>query len=530
MQYHTILANIFVSSILFGQTNQSGELPIGLTEEEKNNIHIIYEMGRDTDPPIAPVRNVAEFERMSGVLIRYPFGISVEIIRELSEDLIVYCLVSSAQQNSALNSMSSGNVNTNNVEFITGPTDSYWTRDYGPWWVVDGENNMSIVDFTYNRPRPNDNEAPLKISQSLNVPYYSVDIVHAGGNYMTDGYGISASSNLVYEENIMSNDELNNLMNLYYGIETYHVIADPNNTYIEHIDCWGKYLSPTKVLIREVAASHPQYSEVELVANYFSEVLNNWGEPWEVFRVWTPNDQPYTNSIIVNNKVLVPIMNSSWDDEALAVYETAMPGYEVIGLTGTWESTDALHCRVKGIPDLKMLQLFHKPLRDTIAPLQLSGYQLELDIDDLSGAGIIEESVKVFWRKESMAVYDSSLMYQSDIPEEPNKYIGYIPVQAFASSIHYYVQGADSTGRVEASPLAGYHSFYALPTDGCSSWERGDMDNSGAIDILDVLILADLIVYNDSAGVCCESVADINTDGILSIIDIVSLVSMVISQ
>ena len=240
MQYHTILANIFVSSILFGQTNQSGELPIGLTEEEKNNIHIIYEMGRDTDPPIAPVRNVAEFERMSGVLIRYPFGISVEIIRELSEDLIVYCLVSSAQQNNALNSMSSGNVNTNNVEFITGPTDSYWTRDYGPWWVVDGENNMSIVDFTYNRPRPNDNEAPFKISQSLNVPYYSVDIVHAGGNYMTDGYGISASSNLVYEENIMSNDELNNLMNLYYGIETYHVIADPNNTYIEHIDCWGK--------------------------------------------------------------------------------------------------------------------------------------------------------------------------------------------------------------------------------------------------------------------------------------------------
>ena len=85
MQYHTILANIFVSSILFGQTNQSGELPIGLTEEEKNNIHIIYEMGRDTDPPIAPVRNIAEFERMSGVLIRYPFGISVEIIREFQK-------------------------------------------------------------------------------------------------------------------------------------------------------------------------------------------------------------------------------------------------------------------------------------------------------------------------------------------------------------------------------------------------------------------------------------------------------------
>ena len=140
---------------------------------------------------------------MSGVLIRYPFGISLDIIRELAEDLIVYCLVSSSQQNSALNSMNSANVNTNNVEFIAGPTDSYWTRDYGPWWVVDGDNNMSIVDFTYNRPRPNDNDAPLKISEFLNVPYYSVDIVHSGGNYMTDGYGTSASSSLVYEENDM---------------------------------------------------------------------------------------------------------------------------------------------------------------------------------------------------------------------------------------------------------------------------------------------------------------------------------------
>ena len=36
------------------------------------------------------------------------------------------------------------------------------------------------------------------------------------------------------------------------GIDTYHVIPDPNDTYIDHIDCWGKYLSPTKVIIREV--------------------------------------------------------------------------------------------------------------------------------------------------------------------------------------------------------------------------------------------------------------------------------------
>ena len=526
MRYINITITLFLLSVSRGEELQPDELPIGLTEAEKNNMHIIYEMGRDTDPPQSPVRNVAEYERMSGVIIRYPFGISLEIIRELSEDVIIYCLVSSSQENSALSSMSGGDVNTNNVQFITGQTDSYWTRDYGPWWVVDGNNDMSIVDFTYNRPRPNDNDAPLKTSQYLDVPYFSVDIVHAGGNYMTDGYGISSSTDLVYEENNWSDDALDNLMNQYYGINTYHVISDPNNTYIDHIDCWGKYLSPTKVLIREVPSNHPQYDEIESVANYFSESQNNWGDPWEVFRVWTPNDQPYTNSIIINNKVLVPIMNSSWDNAALDSYEVALPGYEVLGFTGTWESTDALHCRVKGIPDLGMLQLFHKPLRDTISPIALHGYEIELNVDDLSDSGIIEESVKVFWKNESMSDYDSTQLYPDDI----DKYTGYIPAQVIESSLNYFVQVSDSSGRVESSPLAGYHSFYALSTDVCNNWSTGDIDNSGSLDIIDVLILAELIVYNNSPGTCCESVADINIDGTLNIIDISTLASLVISQ
>ena len=67
---------------------------------------------------------------------------------------------------------------------------------------------------------------------------------------MTDGLGIAASSDLVYQENNIPDESLNNLMEQYYGIQTYHVIDDPNNTYIDHIDCWGKYLSHTKVLIR----------------------------------------------------------------------------------------------------------------------------------------------------------------------------------------------------------------------------------------------------------------------------------------
>ena len=330
MKYSLIILGVM--NTLWGFDSSVKELPIGLTTEEKSRIHEIYSMGRSTDPPPTPIRNIAEYERMSGALIRYPFGISTDIIREMAEDVIVYCLVSSSLQSSAYNNMNNAGVNMDNVEFVLGNTDSYWTRDYGPWWVVDGDRNVSVVDFTYNRPRPNDNAAPTKMSDLLGVPYFASDIVHAGGNYMTDGYGISASSDLVYEENDMSQNDIHVLMNQYYGTDTYHVVDDPNNTYIDHIDCWGKYLSPTKILIREVPSSHPQYDEIESTATYFGNSTNKWGEPWDVYRVWTPNDQPYTNSFILNEKVFVPIMNNQWDDDALLAYEEAMPGYEILPL------------------------------------------------------------------------------------------------------------------------------------------------------------------------------------------------------
>jgi len=517
---------LFLFPCLFATDRFNGELPIGLTEEEKTRVHEIYNMGRETDPPPGPIRNIAEYERMEGVLIRYPFGISTAVIAEMSEDVTVYCLVSSSQQNSANSSMENGGVNMGNVVYVTGSTDSYWTRDYGPWWVVDGNRGVSVVDFTYNRPRPNDNQAPTKMANYLDAPYFASDIVHAGGNYMTDGLGTSASTDLVYVENFIPNSQVLQIMEDYYGIDTYHVLDDPNNTYIDHIDCWGKYLSPTKVMIREVPASHAQYGEIEATATYFRNSTNEWGEPWDVYRVWTPNDQPYTNSLILNEKVLVPITGSSWDDEALTAYEEAMPGFDILPFTGSWESTDALHCRIKGIPDLEMLQIFHNPINDSTEAID-NGYPVEVIIDDLSEAGLIEDSIKVFWKIPSMNDWNSEYLYGSAIPEEPNTWSGWIPTQE-EGTIQYYIQSADSSGRIENSPLAGWHEFWALPPNTCLEWDLGDMNNSGNIDVFDILLLADYVNSGYFPGSCPQTVSDINSDGNLNVIDVIFLVNMII--
>ena len=218
------IKKILMFSLLLS-TLLAEELPIGFTLDELSNLDIISTMGRETTPPPQPVRNIAEYEPMQGVLIRYPFGISTSLIASMAEDVKIYCLVSNSLQNSAYNSMNNGGVNMDNVEFILGSTDSYWTRDYGPWWVVDGNNSISVVDHTYNRPRPNDNDVPLRVANYFNTPYFASDIVTAGGNYMTDGLGIGASSLLIYDENpSLSESVIHDLMQEYYGVHEYYTI------------------------------------------------------------------------------------------------------------------------------------------------------------------------------------------------------------------------------------------------------------------------------------------------------------------
>jgi len=294
------------------------------------------------------------------------------------------------------------------------------------------------------------------------------------------------------------------------------VVDDPNNTYIDHIDCWGKYLSPHKVLIREVPTWHAQYDEIEEVADYFANSLTIYGEPWEVFRVYTGSNQPYTNSIILNEKVMVPIINNSYDD-ALAAYAEAMPGYEIIGFTGSWESTDALHCRAKGIPDLEMLQIFHNPINDQDEAQ--NSYMVDAIIDDLSEAGLISEELKVFWWTDDMN--ESETIIMNICPQDiPDCYTASIPGQSSNTIIRYYIQALDNTGRLETLPMAGHYSFNAV---GGTAFENGDLNMDGVINILDVIALVNVVLSGEQ-----NDMADLNSDGMINILDIILLVNIIL--
>lgn len=409
----------------------------------------------ETNPPGAPVRPIAEFEPASAVLIRYPLGIPTSLVAELADTAQVICIVSSTStQNSATSAFNNAGVNMANVSFMIAPTDSYWTRDYGPWFIFDGLDEYAVVDFVYNRPRPNDNNIPQAFANLYDINYFGMNLQQTGGNYMTDGINTAAQSHIAYTENSgLGQSGVDAKMQNYLGISSYLVYQDPNGTYIDHIDCWGKFLAPDKVLIRSVPTSHSAYTALEAVANSFASTNCAWGYPYEVYRVYTPNNQPYTNSLILNKRVFVPIMNSSYDQAALNVYRSALPGYDVIGITGAystpWESTDALHCRTHEIPDSDMIWIGHSPL---FGEAEGTYFDINATIKAHSGAPIPSDSVYVAYRVNQGSWQQTNLTHLTG-----TSYSTSLTGFASGDSIYYYIYAADETGKRSTHPLTAQY-------------------------------------------------------------------------
>lgn len=420
----------------------------------------------ETAPPPGPVRPVAEWEPASRVLIRYPLGIPTALVVHLANTTPVVCIVAnSSTQTQATNAFSSAGVNMANVSFMMAQTDSYWTRDYGPWFNVNGLNQVGIVDFPYNRPRPNDDEIPRTFATQYSYPLYGMNVTNTGGNYMTDGIFTGAQTDLVYTENTgQTQAQVGTKMLNYLGITDFNAIPDPNNTYIDHIDCWGKFLAPDKVLIRSVPTSHAQYDEIEAAAAFFASHNCAWGYPYKVYRVYTPQNQPYTNSVILNNKVFVPIMNNANDAAALQAYRTALPGYEVIGITGAsstpWESTDALHCRVHEIADKEMLNIAHSPYFGMVN----TGYDgsLSVNILALSSTSLYSDSTFVSY-KVNQGVWQRIALTSTG----GTAYNGHFPTTFVAGdTIRYFIHTADLSGRSLNHPYTAAldpHKFWFAP-------------------------------------------------------------------
>jgi agmatine/peptidylarginine deiminase len=451
-----------------------------VTSNNSKNTTITVAQFTATAPPATAVRSIAEFEPQRGALIRasvsgssVTFGVPLQLIQEIAEDDTLYIVCSNqTAANTIQNYLTINSILASHIKYIFNATNSHWTRDYGPWFVENETHQLEVIDFPYNRNRPNDSQVPRAFALSTGVPVYGMPLLHTGGNFMTDGMGVAASCDLVtYENSCYDQTELDSIYLHYLGINTYHQIPDPLNSYIQHIDCWGKFLAPDKIMILQVPSTNANYTDLENAAQYFANQTSSYGNKYKVYRVYTPNNQPYTNSLILNNKVLVPMnptYGSSCYQAALASYQEAMPGYEIIGVSyNDWYDTDALHCRAIQLPESDMLRIVHQPIMDSI-PYQTS-VTIAAQVYSLGYNSGITHTVSLHYKVNQNDYQTIPMTLQS------NQYEAVISNLNPNDTVRYYIEATNSNNKQEFHPYMGVvepHLFYLKSGSSINQWNQ----------------------------------------------------------
>ncbi len=466
------------------------------------------------DAPVPPVRAVAEWEPAFGALIRWPLGIPSSLVVELASDDSLYVLVrNQSQENQARNTFSSWNVNLDHCRFIHAPTNSHWTRDWGPHSVFDGNGEWGITDPWFNGypwvpplsvpgdqigqgcegPSPGDRHGRANVADKMGrdpdegdgeggFRYADDDAVNAalaaelgcglfmmpafctGGNFMADGHGTAFSTEQMYRENAPYMDEagFRALASEYLGIDNYVFLGGTENNGIQHIDCWAKLLDEETIMVKRPPVWHEEYARIEANIQILEGLTNCYGRPYRIVRIDTPpydgyNVAAYTNSLILNRKVLVPLFGIAGDQAALQTFQDAMPGYEVLGFYGAWYHYDALHCRTMGIFDRHMLRIVHRRL-DEETPVA-AGFEVAALLDDRSGAGPDFGSLWVHWRLEGGTTWTP---VELSPMAAPDSFMAVIPAQPIDSVVEYYIEAASLSGRHEFMPRPAPDGFYSF--------------------------------------------------------------------
>ncbi len=461
--------------------------------------------GHASAQPVQPVRMCAEWEPALGTLIRWPLGIPSALVVELAEDDSLYVLVETpGQESQARSAFSSWGVNLGHCRFIYAQTYSHWTRDWGPHSVFDGDGVWGIVDPVFDgypwvsgcdlrgtagalpaaelappaerqgdRGWEEDDAVNEVLAQEFGCPLHQLPAYLTGGNLMVDGHGTAFSTEQMVDENApqWSQMEFLGLALQYVGATDYHILSNPDLYGLQHIDCWAKLLDEETILVKSLPLWHPEVSCIEAVVEELEQLTTCYDRPYKIVRVFCAaysgnNTAAYTNSLILNKKVLVPLFGISSDQAALNTIQAAMPGYEVIGFSyGSWYYYDALHCRTMGIFDRHMLRIWHRPLDEHM--LESAEFPIEVMIDDRSEAGLVADSLRVYWRVAGGAAWNPVALTAT---AGPDSFTAGIPGQPPGTTVEYYITAADSSGRRETLPRPAPASYYTFTvTDAMST-------------------------------------------------------------
>ena len=459
------------------------DLPNYMTNEELKLYKTYIPPSGNTDdlnPPVSPVRTMAEWEEFRAIQITWTSQtyILAQMVDYMQDEcqVIIVC----SDSNSVKSQLTGYGVPLVNLKYIHASFNSIWCRDYGPWCVYTNNiDTMRIIDWIYNRPRPQDDLIPGVIANYLNVPLHQMttapnNLTATGGNFMADGHGTGFSSKLILNENPGKTEaEIDTLMKKYMGIKRYIFMNTLPYDGIHHIDMHMKLLDEETLMVGQYPTGVADGPFIEQNLQY---VLSNYqtcfNKPYKVVRIpmppsssgqYPPNSSyfTYTNSLIVNKTVIVPIYGFSQDTTALRIYRDAMPGYRVVGINcnSIIPSSGAIHCISKEIGVAEPVFISHSGLRNTNNTT--TPYVVKAMIKSKSGIS----NARLFWTTDTTAGYT-----QVNMTQAIDTFTASIPAKPLNTKVYYYISATSNSSRTVTKPItAPSGNFRFLVTNITSS-------------------------------------------------------------
>lgn len=456
-------------------------------------------------------RTAAEWEPATGTMIVWPLSVPYKLVIELAKNTHLYTLVandSAKKEADKWYSIWGIDSSTNTFIYAQQGIDAWWTRDWGPSAVFTTDGTMKLADGKYIYSTPNtklgcddtlhflytakdspptktqiDDNATIPFAKGIGVEVLDLPFINTGGNVLTDGLGTTFSTCILLNENKFYNVPKEKFIQLnkeLLGISNYHIISNFEKSGIQHIDCFMKLLDEERILVAEPPADHELNSIYQnIIDNELKKLKTPYGRSYEIIRIKTERYKEerlaaYTNSIIINKTIYVPLFQIKLDSAALKTWQQAMPGYTVKGFEFAledepivsnelkdhykeygWNSGDALHCRTRAVWDAQMLFMSTKRITSEVDAKNKN--IVYTTIIDYSKKGLVKENCNLFWRAEGENEWKTVALTQT---ENPQHFFAEIPYHQKAATVEYYLSAESTSGKKETQPRTAPVGFY----------------------------------------------------------------------
>ncbi len=243
-------------------------------------------------------------------------------------------------------------VRHNHVRFFHIPTNEPWCRDHGPIFVVrDKAPKLAIVDWGYNAwgfkypPFDLDDDVPIRISERLNLPIYSPDMILEGGSIDVNGEGalLTTTSCLLNPNRNpeMNQSQIESMLKANLGVKQILWLGDgiEGDDTDGHIDDICRFIGPQHVVLTlEEDYEDENYMALQDNLSRLTEQKVG-GKSLKVTRLPMPSKlvrdgmrlpASFANFYIANKAVLVPSFSDPNDKLVKCILQSAFPDREIV--------------------------------------------------------------------------------------------------------------------------------------------------------------------------------------------------------